>query len=120
MHSGYIRACALVAVAALLANAQCYGACGSSACGSAQTPSNSCHHHKSSHEDAAPCPHQHPEFAGPEVGIANISLAMAPPTLLVLTADSTPVFAAPQLLSRPNTGPPPGGDICSRVSVLRI
>lgn len=119
MQTGWIRTFVLIAVAALVGNAQCYGTCGSSACGSAQTPSNSCHHQKSSHDDAH-CPHQHSELAGPEVGIAKINLAMAPLTLPVLTADSTEFFTEPQVLSQLNTGSPPGRDICSTISVIRI
>jgi hypothetical protein len=119
MQAGRIRGFVLIAVAALLGNAQCYGTCESSACSSAQTASNSCHHQKSSHDDAR-CPHQHSELAGPQVGIAKINLAMAAFTLPVLKADSTTFFTEPQLLSQPNTGSPPGRDICSTISVLRI
>ena len=120
MEAGWIRAFVLIAVAALLGNAQCYGTCGGSACGSAQAPSSSCHHQKSSHEDATPCRHQHSEFSGPEAGIAKINLAMSPLILPLLTADSSTVFTQPQLLSQPNTGSPPGSDFCSTISVLRI
>ena len=119
MQAGWIRGFVLIAVAALLGNAQCYGTCESSACGSVQTPSNSCHHQKSSHDDAR-CPHQHSELAGPQVGIAKINLAMVLPALPVLTADSTTFFTDPQLLPQLNTGSPPGGDICSTISLLRI
>jgi hypothetical protein len=120
MQAGWIRAFVLIGAATLLGNNHCYGTCGSSACGSAQVPSNRCHHQKSSHKDAAPCSHQHSEFASPEVGIAKISLAMATLSVSVLTTDSTVVFTERQLLTQPNTGPPPGGDICSTISVLRV
>ena len=120
MQAGWIRAFVLIGVATLLGNAQCYGTCGSRACGSAQVPSKSCHHQKSSHEDTAPCPHQHSEFAGPEVGIAKISLAMATLSVQVLTADSTVISTERQLFSLLNTGPPPGGEFSSTISVIRI
>jgi hypothetical protein len=119
MQSGSIRTFVLIAVAVLLGNIQCYGAGGSGACGAAQTPSNSCHHQKSAPDDAR-CPHQHSELSGPQAGIAKINLAMEPLTLAVLSADATGFFTEPHLLSQPNTGPTPGRDICSAISVLRI
>jgi hypothetical protein len=120
MQSGWIRAFVLISVAALLLNSQCYGACSTSACGSALTPSNSCHQdQKSSHDDAR-CPHQHSEFASPEVGIAKIGLAMGTVIGPALAVDSTAVLTESQLLTPSNTSSPPGGDISSSISVLRI
>jgi len=119
MQSGWIRAFLLVATAALLGNAQCYGNCYSTACDSAQTPSDSCHHHpKPSHDDAR-CPYQHSEFANPEVGIAKINLAIGALAVPVPAIDSM-IALDLGLLTRRDTGSPPGGDICSIFSVLRI
>jgi hypothetical protein len=121
MRSGWIRAFVLVAVAALFANAQCYANCLSATCGSAQAPRNSCHHQNPSQGDKAPCPHQHSEFSGPEVGIAKTSIeTTAIVTLPVVTEDSCAVLTEPQFLSRVDTSSPPGGDFYSMISVLRI
>jgi hypothetical protein len=120
MLSGWTRALGLIAVAALLANAQCYNTCALAACISAQTPSNGCHHHKSSHEDGSGCQHQHSEFIGPESGIAKVSVAPAVPILAVLTPGSAVVLIEPLLLSSPDAGSPPGGQVSSAISVLRI
>ncbi len=119
MQSGWIRAFVLVAVAALLGNAQCYGNCSGIPCGSTHKPSDGCHEHqKSSHEDAR-CPHQHSEFASPEVGAAKISLAIGTVSVPVLAVDSAADFTESRLLVHANTGSPPGA-ISSTISVLRI
>src|SRR5580658_411872 len=119
MRSEWIRAFVLFAVAALLGNAQCYGNCYGAICGSVQTPSDSCHQHQKSSHDDARCPYQHSEFASPELGIAKISLAMGTLGVPAPAADSMDAFAELQLLTKSDTGPP-GGDICSTTSVLRI
>jgi hypothetical protein len=49
MFFSLTRACLLIAVVAIIANAQCYGTCAIVTCGSAETPSGSGHHSKSSH-----------------------------------------------------------------------
>jgi len=120
MLCGLTRAFVLFGAAALIANAQCYGTCATVACGSAQTPSGSCHHNKSSHESNGGCLHQHSEFTVPEVGVAKVNVATAIPILAVLTADVT--IAAPELLRLPQAdiGSPPGGCVVSTISVLRI
>lgn len=110
----------LVAVAALVWNTQCYGNCYSTVCGSPDTPSDSCHRHQKSSHDDARCPYQHSEFASPEVGIAKISLAIGTPGVPLLAIDSNDGFAESQLLTQPDTGSPPGGNISSTSSVLRI
>ena len=116
-----MRVFVLVVVAAVLANAHCYGTCGNTACDSAQTPPNNCHHQKSSHEGSAPCPHQHSDFTGPEVGIAKVDFATAILVLPALTADSTAIVTQPEFLSRLDIGSPPDVRGCSfTVSVLRI
>ncbi len=119
MQSGWIRAFLFVAAAALLGNTQCYGNCFSTACDSAQTPSDSCHHHpKPSHDDAR-CPYQHSEFATAEVGMAKISLATGTLAALAPAVNSIDALNL-QLLTLPDTGPPPGSDSSSTFSVLRI
>lgn len=123
MLSGWTRALGLVAVAALLANAQCYNTCALAISRSAHTPSGGCHHHKSprsSNEGDSGCQHQHSEFIGPESGIAKVSIAPAVPILGLLTAGSAAVLIEPLLLSMPDVGSPPGGQVSSAVSVLRI
>jgi hypothetical protein len=120
MLSGWIRAFGLIAMAALLANAQCYNTCALLACNSAQTPSNDCHQHKSSHEDSSGCRHQHFEFMGPESGIAKIIVAPAVPVVAVLAADPAVVLMEPLVASQPDTGSPPGAQTASAISVLRI
>ena len=120
MLSSLTRAFVLVALAALVANAQCYGSCATVTCGSAQTPSGSCHHNRSSHESSAGCVHQHSEFTGAEVGVAKVNVATAIPFLAVLIATVT--IAAPERpqLPQADIGSPPGGRILSTISVLRI
>ena len=125
MLSGWSRALGLVAVAALLANAQCYDTCAVAACKPVQTPSSDCpqHHQKpshSSHEGGSGCQHQHSEFTGPESGIAKVNVAPVVPVLAVLTAGPAPVLIEPLLLSKPDTGSPPDDQVPSVISVLRI
>jgi len=125
MLAGWSRALGLFAVAALLANAQCYDTCAVAVCKPVQTSSNDCpqHHHKpshSSHEGGSGCQHQHSEFTGPESGIAKVNVAPAVPVLAVLTAGPAPVLIETLLLSKPDTGPPPGDQIHPANSVLRI
>jgi hypothetical protein len=121
MRTGWIPTFALVAVAALLCNAQCYANCVNTARDSDRAPSGSCHHHKSSQGDAAPCPHQHSEFSGPEAGVAKLSLeTITTLTLPALTQDLSAAVSDPQLLPRADTGSPPGASCRSAISVLRI
>src|ERR1700720_2209238 len=119
MQSGWIRALVLVAVAALFWNAQCYGNCYSTVCGSADTQSDSCHRHQKSSHDNARCPYQHSEFASPEVGVAKISLAIGALNVPAPTVDSIDALTRLQSQTQAYTGPPPGGDISSTISVLR-
>jgi hypothetical protein len=122
MGSGWIRVFVLVAAAALLANVQCYATCWSDAYNSPQTPpANSCHHQKSSHEDTAPCSHQHSDFAAPGVGSGKVSVAAVTLILPTLQADSGPVVIDPPFMSQLNADSPPGsGHFRPTVSVLRI
>ena len=123
MLSCWTRALGLIAVAALLANAQCYKTCALAACTPAQTPSNDCHHHKSPHssdEEGSSCQHQHSEFTGPESGLVKVSIAPVAPFLAVFTAGPAVVLIEPLLQSSPDIGSPPGGQISSAISVLRI
>ena len=122
MLSGWTRVVGLVAVAGLLANAQCYNTCALATSRSAQTPSNGCHHQKapSSHEDEPGCHHQHSEFTGAETGVAKVSVASSAPILPEFTPGSVVVLIERPLLSRPDTSPPPGGQASSAVSILRI
>src|SRR3989442_119875 len=119
MLTGWSRAFLLFAAAALVANTQCYGACATVPCGSAQTRSGSCHHNESAHEKNAGCVH-HSEFTGPEVGVAKVHVATWFPILAVLTAAVT--IAAPERLQSLHAanGSPPRGRIYPTVSVLRI
>jgi hypothetical protein len=122
MGSGWIRIFVLVAVAALLANVQCYGTCSTAAIDPTHAPStNSCHHEKSSHEDLAPCPHQHSDCSGPEIRTASVSVAAATLILPMLQAGSSAVVIEPQFVSQLDTGSPPGAShFRPTVSVLRI
>jgi len=118
MLSGWSRAFVLIAVAALLANAWCYGACATAACQPPQIPTNGCHHHHPSPQDHG-CPHQHPEFAGPEAAVANVSVTGTVSPEAVVVARSAPVT---DLVPPPQSdnGWPPGNPVRSSISILRI
>jgi hypothetical protein len=121
MRAGWIRILALIGVAALLGNAQCYAKCVIAACGSSHAPSDSCHHQKTSQGDSAPCPRQYSDISGPEAGIARVSLETTTiVTLPVLTQDSSAVVSDPQFLAQVDTGSPPGRNCWSTISVLRL
>jgi hypothetical protein len=121
MRAGWIRILALIGVAALLGNAQCYAKCVSAPCGSGHAPSDSCHHQKTSQGDPASCPSQYSDISCPEAGIARISLETTTiVTLPVLTQDSSAAVRDPQFLTQVDTGSPPGRHCCSTISVLRI
>jgi len=118
MLSGWSRALVLIAAAALLANAQCYGACATAACKPPQIPTNACHHHQPSPEDKG-CPHGHPEFAGPETAAANVSVTGTVSPEAVVVAGSAPVMDL-VLPLQADTGSPPGYPVRSSISILRI
>jgi hypothetical protein len=122
MLSGWTRALGLIAVAALLANAQCYDTCAVAACKTAQTPSSDCplHHDNPSHEGSPDCLHHHSEFTSPESGTVKVSVAPLVSILAVLTEDSAVVLIEPLLLSTPDSGSPPGDQASPAISVLRI
>jgi hypothetical protein len=112
------RAFVLIALAALFANAYCFGNCASDACSSSKTSSSGCHHQKSPDKDSARCSHQHAEFAGPETGIAKVTMATANAVPAAITVDWDVASADSHFASHPDTGPPP--DKHAAVSVLRI
>ena len=122
MLVGWSRALGLLAVVALIANAQCYNICALTACPSAQAPTNECpqHPHQPSHEDGSRCQHQHPEFVGPESGIAKVNVASVVPVQAVLMPSSDVILSEQLLLSKPDTGSPPGDQIPATISILRI
>ena len=115
MLSGWSRLLVLFAAAALLANAQCYGTCGAAG-KSPQAPSNGCHHHKSSPEDQG-CPHRHAEFAGPEAAVANVTVTSEVSIVLVMAGSAAVMELAPL---RAHNGSPPGNQVQSPISNLRI
>ena len=119
MTVAWTRAAVLVAVAALIGNANCFGNCASTACSSANTAPKGCHHPKPD-RDTAQCSHQHSEFAGPETALVKVDLAtticIGPPISPISIAVSTNA----SFLSELDTGPPPGSASSSSVSVLRI
>jgi hypothetical protein len=119
MLLGWTRAIVLVALAALIGNAHCFGNCVSAACGSPKSTSSGCHHQKPSSQDSAGCSHQHSELAAPETGIAKINIAAPAAILPALTSDSATVAIELQFVSLFNTTSPPGSP-GSRISVLRI
>src|SRR5580698_7671445 len=120
MRARWIRVLALVGVAALFANAECYAKCVSADCAPDPAPTKSCHHHKSSQGNRAPCPSQYSEVSGPEAGIAKIGLDTTTIVALpVLAQDSSAVVSDPQSPAQIDTGPP-GRHSCSTISVLRI
>lgn len=116
-----LRVFILVAVSALIANAQCYGACATAEC-HAQQPSSSgsCHQHKT---PAAPgvCQHQHASVSGPESGpaLAKADAASHPllAALVVMPAIATELSTATIL---PFSGSPPRPGIRGGLSILRI
>jgi hypothetical protein len=119
MFGRYSRALALVAIVALIGNAQCFGNCASSVCSSPKTPASGCHDHKPSHDDTASCSHQHFQLAGPETGIAKFNIVAAVGILPVLVLDSAAVSMESHF-SQFDTGSPPGDRPCSTICILRI
>src|SRR5262245_38421537 len=93
MFAGWTRAMVVVAIAAFLGNAQCLGHCASSACSSANSSPKDCHHHKKSDGDLARCSHQHSEFAGPETGLAKVSIPATVGVLLPAVTANLDVFS---------------------------
>jgi hypothetical protein len=105
-----------IALAALLANAQCYGICGGADCGFAhQSPAGGCHHRQSSPEKSAACTHQQAELTVHADGIACAFVAIAP-------SGTAAIFPMPErALSAPsNGGSPPGASNLITISALRI
>jgi hypothetical protein len=120
VFSRWSRAFVFIAVAALIANAHCFGDCASDAYPSTKTPPNSCHHQKSSHEDTVRCSHQQSEFTGPDIGIAKVNVGGAVAILPALVLDAVAISSQSRFLSQLDTGSPPGNGCCSTISVLRI
>jgi hypothetical protein len=103
MRFGCSRVLVLIAMAALLGSVQCYGNCLIAACGAAQTPSDSCHHHKPSHDNQAGCAHQYSEFTSPESGIAKAGVEKTAPLIPLLTSRAGALQLEPALLLQANT-----------------
>jgi hypothetical protein len=112
------RAFILIAIATLFANAYCFGNCASDACGSPKTSSSGCHHQKSPDKDSARCSHQHSEFAGPETGIAKVTMTTADAVPAAITVDWDVAPADSHFASPLDTGPSPGKH--ATIFVLRI
>lgn len=120
MLSGWSRIFVFVAVAAVIANAHCFGNCASEICTSAKAPSSTCHHKKSPDQDTARCSHQHAEFAAPEDGNAKLNVATVSDVLPSPSAVAGAISLVPVFGSNPEIGPPPGHLFNSTTSVLRI
>src|ERR1700736_2003532 len=99
MLAGWSRAFVVVTVVAVIGNAHCFGNC-TSWCSPAKTTSTGCHHEKHSGGDTTPCSHQHSEFAGPETGLAKISVAATGGIQAVLTEISATVSTDTSFFSR--------------------
>jgi hypothetical protein len=121
--SGCIRIVALLAVAALFTNAQCYGKCAIAACTPAQTSSGGCRHHNTPapDKDQPNCVHHHSDLTGPELGMAKAGVANSVPTPAVLAVDSIAVPIRVPVVELHDNGSPPGLLAALRpISVLRI
>jgi hypothetical protein len=119
MRFGCSRVLVLLAVAALLGSVQCYGNCLIAACGAAQTPSGSCHHHKPSHDNQASCAHQYSEFTSPESGIAKASVEKTAPLIPLLTSRAVALLLEPTRLLQAYTDSP-YSHASPAFSILRI
>ena len=116
-----LRALILVVMSALLANAQCYGACATADCHPAQpSSSGSCHQHKTPPAPGV-CQHQHTSISGPESGpdLAKAGTASHPllAVLVVMPAIATELSA---VTLSPLFGSPPRAGANGRISILRI
>ena len=120
MGFGWSRAFALIAVLVLIGNAACLGECVAGGCGLAKAPTSRCHHHKSSSDETAPCPHQHNEFSSPEIGIAKINIVSSVAAIAWPPAAITSGLLLTPFCLKPDVGSPPGPPTLSQVSVLRI
>jgi hypothetical protein len=110
----------MVAIAAFLGNAQCFGNCVVAACSTPDSAQQSCHHHKSPASDLAHCSHQHSEFGGPQTDLAKIAapaVFVIAPAIVADFSVTTPELAS---LLRFDTGPPPRARLGSSISILRI
>src|SRR5258707_5085132 len=113
------RAVVVLALAALIGNAYCFGNCAIAACASANATPQSCHEHEQSDGDTARCPHLHPEFAAPETGLAKVTLATIG-IVPVIAEISATVPTEQSLVLRLDTGPPYAHHSASSISVLRV
>jgi hypothetical protein len=120
MLSGWCRIFVFVTVAAVIANAHCFGNCPSEACTPTKAPSSICHHKKSPDQDTARCSHQHAEFAAPEAGVAKLNAVTTSAVLPALSAVAGTTLPEPVFLSRPEIGSLPAHLCKSTTSVLRI
>src|SRR6266404_479721 len=107
MFGAWIRVVVLVALAALIGNAHCFDKCATVACASANAAPKGCHPDEHSEDDAARCPHQHSAYAGPETGLAKVTLAATVGMLPVVAEISAVVPTEHSFVSRLGTGPPP-------------
>lgn len=114
------RALVFVASVSLVANAHCVAKCASETRTSTKTSSNSCHHHKSPHEDNGGCSHQHADFTTPETGLVEVNcvLGVAITTAPALLASAVSLESHGLLLF--DTDSPPGNRPSSTISVLLI
>jgi hypothetical protein len=120
MLSGWSRIFVFLAVAAVIANAHCFGNCASEACTSTKGPSSTCHHKKSPDQDTARCSHQHAEFAAPKAGDAKLNVVTVSAVLPAPSAVVGSILPEAVFLSSPEIGSPPGHLFNSTTSILRI
>jgi hypothetical protein len=116
-----LRALIFVVMSALLANAQCYGACATAEVHPSQpSSSGGCHQHKTPSTPGV-CQHQHASISGPEIGhdLAKAGAASHPllAAIVVMPAIATELVA---VTVAPFPGSPPRPGISGRISILRI
>jgi hypothetical protein len=117
MLSGWTRVLILCTAVMLLANAQCYGACGAIACKSPQVPASSCHH-KSPPQDKG-CSHRHAEFAAPQSTMVNVD-PVHDAGMAAIAAHPFPAFEAHAFALPAHDESPPGKPTFYATSVLRV
>ena len=120
MIAGCCRAIVLVAVLALICNAQCFGNCVSASCNNQRSAPKHCHHRGKTDSDLSRCSHQHFDFTNPDAGFAKIGLMSTPSLPLLPMEFSGPAWVEHSNRLALNTGPPPANRSDSFVAVLRI
>lgn len=124
MFRRWLQSLALVLVAALVLNSQCYAAC--PVCTAPSSHASGCHHHpEKGNNFGKACPHQTSDLFSPEARLdlaklADVHFAPTVGFLFVPQVHAVEIQPTAEILQTPEQHLPPGKSVLALLSTFRV